>query len=109
VAKVLPFTEARTHLTEILDEIEHVHEHVVIRKLPEAVREAVGNTLSRLTLEPRRVGIPLLGRLRGRWSARVGNYRIVHTVEGSPENERVIVRAVRHKSVAYGRRRRRRG
>jgi prevent-host-death family protein len=32
VAKVLPFTEARTHLTEILDEIEHVHEHVVITR-----------------------------------------------------------------------------
>ncbi len=32
VAKVLPFTEARTHLTELLDEIERVHEHVVITR-----------------------------------------------------------------------------
>lgn len=32
MAKVLPFTEARTHLTELLDEIENVHEHVVITR-----------------------------------------------------------------------------
>jgi len=32
VAKVVPFTEARTRLTEILDEIELVHEHVVITR-----------------------------------------------------------------------------
>jgi len=32
VAKILPFTEARTHLTELLDEIERVHEHVVITR-----------------------------------------------------------------------------
>ena len=32
MAKVLPFTEARTHLTELLDEIERVHEHVVITR-----------------------------------------------------------------------------
>src|SRR2546428_14118026 len=32
MAKILPFTEARTHLTELLDEIERVHEHVVITR-----------------------------------------------------------------------------
>ena len=32
MAKVVPFTEARTRLTEILDEIELVHEHVVITR-----------------------------------------------------------------------------
>ncbi len=32
VAKIMPFTEARTHLTELLDEIERVHEHVVITR-----------------------------------------------------------------------------
>ena len=32
MAKVVPFTEARTHLTELLDEIENVHEHVVITR-----------------------------------------------------------------------------
>ena len=32
MAKVVPFTEARTHLTELLDDIESVHEHVVITR-----------------------------------------------------------------------------
>jgi antitoxin YefM len=32
VAKVVPFTEARTHLTELLDHVESVHEHVVITR-----------------------------------------------------------------------------
>jgi antitoxin YefM len=32
VAKVVPFTDARAHLTELLDEIERVHEHVVITR-----------------------------------------------------------------------------
>lgn len=32
MAKMLPFTEARTHLTELLDEVERVHEHVVITR-----------------------------------------------------------------------------
>ncbi|TME22460.1 MAG: type II toxin-antitoxin system RelE/ParE family toxin [Chloroflexi bacterium] len=81
--------------------------HEDIRQLREPLRAAVGNTLEALAVEPRRVGVPLLGRLRGRWSARVGNYRIVYTIEGSSEHERVVVRAVRHRSIAYGRRRRR--
>jgi antitoxin YefM len=32
MAKVVPFTDARAHLTELLDEIERVHEHVVITR-----------------------------------------------------------------------------
>jgi antitoxin YefM len=32
VAKVVPFSDARSHLTELLDEIEEVHEHVVITR-----------------------------------------------------------------------------
>lgn len=32
MAKVVPFTEARTHLTELLDDVESVHEHVVITR-----------------------------------------------------------------------------
>ena len=78
-----------------------------IRKLPNSLREAVANTIDRVGLEPRAVGAPLLGRLRGRWSARVGNYRIVYTIEGASEQERVVIRAVRHRAVAYGQRRRR--
>jgi len=32
VSKIVPFTEARSGLTELLDEIERVHEHVVITR-----------------------------------------------------------------------------
>ena len=78
-----------------------------IRKLPDSVREAVANTIERLGLEPRAAGATLMGRPRGRWSARVGNYRIVYSIEGASQREKVVVSAVRHRAVAYGRRRRR--
>jgi antitoxin YefM len=32
VARTVPFTEARTRLTEILDEVEARHEHIVITR-----------------------------------------------------------------------------
>jgi mRNA-degrading endonuclease RelE of RelBE toxin-antitoxin system len=76
--------------------------------LPASIREAVANVVDRLGIEPRLIGRPLLGRLRPLWSARVGNYRILYTLEGSLGIEHVVIRAVRDRTVAYGRRRRRR-
>ncbi len=70
--------------------------------LPETVREAVLETLSLVGAEPERAGKQLVGRLEGLWSARVGNYRVLYTVEAG----RVIVRAIRHRAVAYRSRRR---
>lgn len=32
MAKLVPFTEARSHLTELLDEVARVHEHLVITR-----------------------------------------------------------------------------
>ena len=32
MAKIVPFTEARASLTELLDEVEGLHEHVVITR-----------------------------------------------------------------------------
>ena len=32
MAKVVPFTEARSHLTELLDDLERRHEHVLITR-----------------------------------------------------------------------------
>ena len=60
-------------------------------------------TLTILEHEPESLGKPLLGRLEGLWSARVGSYRILYTVESSG----VVVRAIRHRAVAYRRRRKR--
>jgi len=32
VARIVPFTEARAHLTELLDDVENRHEHLVITR-----------------------------------------------------------------------------
>lgn len=68
-----------------------------LRTLPALTREAVFETLSLLAVEPERIGKELVGRLDGLWSARVGNYRVLNTIEPSG----VIVRAIRHRAVAY--------
>ena len=72
-----------------------------LETLPQRVREAVLKTLTLIGAEPERSGKQLVGRLEGLWSARVGNYRVLYTVEGRG----VIVRAIRHRAVAYRRRR----
>jgi mRNA interferase RelE/StbE len=73
-----------------------------LEALPEAVREAVFGTLIATGLEPEQAGKQLVGRLRGLWSARVGNYRVLYTIEDGG----VIVRAIRHRAIAYPARRR---
>jgi len=52
-------------------------------------------------LDPEGSGKALVGRLEGLWSARVGHYRVLYTIV--PQG--VIIRAIRHRAVAYGRRR----
>ncbi len=74
-----------------------------LQALPEAVRKAVLETLTMLEREPESGGKRLLGRLEGFWSAPVGSYRILYTIESSG----VVVRAIRHRAVAYRRRRKR--
>jgi mRNA-degrading endonuclease RelE of RelBE toxin-antitoxin system len=73
-----------------------------IIELPETVREAVLESLVLIELEPEAMGKRLVGRMSGRWSARVGSYRVLYTIEQSE----VIVRAIRHRGVPYRRRRR---
>jgi len=68
-----------------------------LEALPEAVRAAVFETLRLIGAEPERGGKQLVGRLEGLWSARVGNYRVLYTVEART----VIVRAIRHRAAAY--------
>ena len=70
-----------------------------LKALPGTVREAVLETLARIGLEPESVGKRLVGPLEGLWSARVGNYRVLYTIEQS----RIIIRAIRHRAVAYRR------
>jgi len=73
-----------------------------LESLPDAVGDAVLETLTSIGIEPENKGKKLVGRLEGLWSARVGNYRVLYTVEAS----QVVVRAIRHRAVAYGPRRR---
>lgn len=73
-----------------------------LKALPATVRKAVLETLARIGLEPESVGKRLVGRLEGLWSARVGNYRVLYTIE----QRGVIIRAIRHRAVAYRRGRR---
>ena len=76
-----------------------------LEALPHAVREAVLETLFLIQLEPEAMGKRLVGRMEGVWSARVGSYRVLYTLEPSG----VIVRSIRHRAVVYRPRRRRRG
>jgi mRNA-degrading endonuclease RelE of RelBE toxin-antitoxin system len=73
-----------------------------LEALPGPVREAVLETLTAIGIEPEGAGKQLVGRLRGLWSARVGRYRVLYTIEARG----VIIRAIRHRAVAYQRRRR---
>jgi mRNA interferase RelE/StbE len=68
-----------------------------LRELPRTVQEAVLETLNKIAVDPEAEGKELVGRLRGLWSARVGNYRVLYTVGRAG----VIVRAIRHRAVAY--------
>lgn len=73
--------------------------------LPQPLREAVRNALDSLQADPWVKGKPLRGHLRPLWSARVGSYRIVYTIEGPEHAATVVVRGIRHRTVAYRRRR----
>jgi mRNA-degrading endonuclease RelE of RelBE toxin-antitoxin system len=75
-----------------------------LQTLPEPIRGAVLETLALIGLEPESAGKRLIGRFEGLWSARIGNYRVLYTIEPTG----VIVRAIRHRAVAYRGRRRRR-
>ena len=68
-----------------------------LEALPQPVREAVLETVIAIGLEPEQAGKQLVGRLRGLWSARVGSYRVLYTIDGGG----VIVRAIRHRAIAY--------
>lgn len=68
--------------------------------LPQNLQEPVLNALTDLEIDPEAAGKPLLGRLKGLWSARVGSYRVIYSIEGSSRSPRVIVRAIKHRSHA---------
>lgn len=68
-------------------------------KLDKEVQNRVVEKLEEISGNPR-AGKPLRGRLRGLYSARVGDYRVVYQV--SDEKRTVAVVTVRHRKVVYG-------
>lgn len=68
--------------------------------LPHNLQEPVLNVLTDLEIDPEVAGKPLMGRLKGFWSARVGSYRVLYSIEGSRRSPKVIVRAIKHRSLA---------
>jgi len=59
--------------------------------LPELYRRPVEATLESLIVDLWTVGKPLVGRMRGLWVARVGNYRVCYAIEQGPGRSCVIV------------------
>lgn len=70
-------------------------------EFPARLREPVLNALKELEIDPEAAGKPLLGRLKGRSSARVGSYRVIYSIEGSGRSPKVIVRAIKHRAAPY--------
>ncbi len=69
--------------------------------LPAKLKNPVLNALTDLEIDPEAAGKPLLGRLKGLWSARVGSYRIIYSIEGGRRSPKLIVRAIKHRGAAY--------
>jgi mRNA interferase RelE/StbE len=70
-----------------------------IRALEESARRRVLAELRVLAAEPRPPGCRKLVGARDRWRVRVGDYRIIYTVEDADRVVRIV--AVRHRSKAY--------
>lgn len=85
MARVFLTRQARTHFDD----------------LPARLQEPVLNLLTDLEADPEGTGKPLLDRLKGLWSARVGSYRVIYSIEKKGRSPRVIVRAIKHRSAAY--------
>jgi mRNA interferase RelE/StbE len=70
-----------------------------IPRLGATMRERVRRAIeSRLMVEPHKYGLPLRKNLRGYWKLRVGDYRVVFTIEG----DEVFVLVICHRKDVYG-------
>ena len=76
-----------------------------LEDLPGPLQDVVRNAIDSLRADPWAKGKPLRGAFRPLWSARVGSYRILYTIEGPEQSATVVIRAIRHRAAAYRRRR----
>lgn len=71
-----------------------------LARLPSKVRDAaIALMLGAMAESPQQVGKPLVGDLAGLWSARRGDYRIVHEIDDDART--VLVHRVQHRRDAY--------
>ena len=70
-----------------------------LNRLPESVAAAVIATITRLAVEPRRIGKPLRRELEGLWSARRGTYRVIYRL--SEADNLVQVVTIDHRADVY--------
>ena len=77
-----------------------------VRRLAKEVHAAVVAALAGLATEPR-AGKPLVGELRGVWSLRRGDYRMLYRIDD--ERKRVEVARIGHRRDVYRTRRRKPG
>ena len=68
------------------------------RKLGAQLKRRIDSTIRNFEINPY-LGKPLRGGLSGKRSLRVGDYRIIYTINGSEKT--VILYNVRHRKAAY--------
>ncbi|MHA1651696.1 MAG: type II toxin-antitoxin system RelE family toxin [Candidatus Helarchaeota archaeon] len=70
----------------------------IFRKLDRQIKIEVDSAIRKLAINPL-IGKPLRGELIGKWSLRVGNYRIIYVIN---ENTRIITLfSVKHRKKMY--------
>jgi prevent-host-death family protein len=84
---------------DILQDDELMESLRTSRKVRDAAIQAM---LGPIAERPRRVGKPLVGELTGLYSARRGDYRVIHEIDD--DRKVVIVHRVQHRRVGYRRR-----
>ena len=67
-------------------------------KLDSLLKQRLDSTIQSLENDPH-LGKPLRGDLLGKWSLRIGEYRIIYTI--NDEFKMVTLYRVRHRKVAY--------
>ena len=82
--RVLATPEARRHLARLPQKVHHA----ALALITEAIAH-----------EPTRVGKPLAGELRGLWSARRADYRVIYQIDH--DNRTVTIHQVQHRRDVY--------
>jgi mRNA interferase RelE/StbE len=70
-----------------------------IANLPGKVLARVKEVIDALSSKPRPIGCKKLAQSRNRWRLRVGDYRVIYTIDD--RSRRVDIERVRHRRFAY--------